>query len=101
MMTKVVKYFVELVRQMLIVPVAKSRLTCTFDRYPISSTLLFYSCISVLFLFKMSHQDSNSTHRSAEKEPVPSRADEVSNVRILYVSKLKCSYPSSPISIHA
>ncbi|KAF6219251.1 hypothetical protein HO133_005076 [Letharia lupina] len=28
----------------------------------------------------MSHQDSNSTHRSAEKEPVPSRADEVSNL---------------------
>ncbi|KAF6235643.1 hypothetical protein HO173_006326 [Letharia columbiana] len=28
----------------------------------------------------MSHQDSNSTHSPAEKEPVPSRADEVSNL---------------------
>lgn len=54
MMTKVVKYFVELVRQILIVPVAKSRLTCTFDRYPISSTLLFYSFTLVFLCFSYS-----------------------------------------------
>ena len=30
----------------------------------------------------MAHQHSNLTHRPAENQPVPSRADQVSNVRI-------------------
>ena len=32
----------------------------------------------------MSHQDSNLAHRLIERQQIPPRADEVSNVRILY-----------------
>ena len=40
----------------------------------------------------MADQDSKLTCPPAEKQPAPSRADEVSNVRVLYIPELKRSY---------
>ena len=59
--------------------------------------LLSYLC--AFSHFNMANQHSNLTHRSAEEQSVPSRADDVSNVRILYCQSSKCPSLSSSISI--
>lgn len=68
------------------------------------TSLLLYSSASFPIQkskIKMAHQHHNLTYRPAEEQPVPSRADQVSNVRILYTLTLECSCQSSPILLHA